>query len=86
MCLDIETVWKVTMNVFVFHILPESSLVSMFKMSVTPCDLSSSRISSLEQSIRTRQRMTPLRVFRLRRGLAVTGQPARLFILLSERL
>ena len=33
-------------------------------MSVTPCDLSSSRISSLGQSIRARQRMMPLQVFR----------------------
>ena len=55
-------------------------------MSVTPCDCSSLSISSLSQSTRGRHLMTPLQLFNVLCGLAVTGQPAKLSNLLRQRL
>ena len=49
-------------------------------------DWSSSSISSLSQSTRGRHLITPLQLFKVRCGLAVTGQPAKLSSLLRARL
>ena len=77
---------NVTTNVFVLLLPPELSLTEMFSMLTTPCDFISVRISCFLQSTSGLHLITPLQVLRVRCGLAVTGQPARLFSLLTAEL
>ena len=65
---------NVTTNVFVLLLPPELSLTEMFSMLTTPCDFISARTSSFWQFARVWC------------GLAVTGQPARLFSLVNAEL
>ena len=77
---------KVTINVLVFLLPPESSLTVMLIMSVTPCVLNSVKISGLSQSTSSRHLMTPLQVLSVLCALVVTGRPARLLSFLTARL
>ena len=74
------------MKMFVFLLPPELSLTEMLKMSVTPCGSSSLIVSSLSQSISGTHLITPLQVFSVPWGLAVTWQPAKLSSLLTVHI
>jgi len=74
------------MKMFVFLLPPELSLTEMSKMSVTPCGSSSLIVSSLSQSISGTHLITPLQVFSVPWGLAVTWQPAKLSSLLTVHI
>ena len=71
---------NVTTNVFVLLLPPELSLTEMFSILTTPWDFISARTSCFSKST------SGLQVLRVRCGLAVTGQPARLFSLVTAQL
>ena len=54
---------KVTINVLVFRVPPESALTVILSLATTPCDFRPLRISSLSLSISSRYLITPLQVF-----------------------
>jgi len=77
---------NVTTNVFVLLLPPELSLTEMFSILTTPWDFISASTSSFWQSTSGLHLIIPLQVLRVRCGLAVTGQPARLFSLVTAEL
>ena len=77
---------NVTTNVFVLLLPPELSLTEMFSILTTPWDFISARTSCFSQSTSGLHLIIPLQVLRVRCGLAVTGQPARLFSLVTAQL
>jgi len=69
---------KVTINVLVLRLPPESFGTVILFMSVTPWLCSSESICCLSQSTRSRQRMTPLQELRVLWGETETGHPPSL--------